>query len=224
LLDLLRTSPLGFALLAAVLLASLAFHELAHAFAADRMGDKTARHQGRLTFDPLKHLDPLGTLLIFFAGFGWARPVPIQPNNFRHYRMGMFIVAIAGVLVNITVALLALAVLAWLGLRLSDVGLTVLPNSSADTLSQSQVGSGVLSALLFAARINIILTVFNLIPVPPLDGSKALGALLPKNAQRALWQLERFGFLFVIVILVGFRDQVSQLIDVVMTALFRVIL
>lgn len=223
-LDLLRTSPLGFALLAAVLLVSLAFHELAHAFAADRMGDKTARHQGRLTFDPLKHLDPLGTLLIFFAGFGWARPVPIQPANFRHYRTGMFIVAIAGVLVNITVALLALAVLAGLGLRLGDVGLTVLPASNADVLSQSQVGNGVLSALLFAARINIILTVFNLIPVPPLDGSKALGALLPKNLQRALWQLERFGFLFVIVILVGFRDQVSQLIDAVMVTLFRFML
>lgn len=223
-LDLLRTSPLGFALLAAVLLASLAFHELAHAFAADRMGDKTARHQGRLTFDPLKHLDPLGTLLIFVAGFGWARPVPIQPSNFRHYRMGMFIVAIAGVLVNITIALLSLAVLAGLGLRLGDFGLTVLPGSQADVLSQSQVGTGVLSGLLFAARINIVLTVFNLIPVPPLDGSKALGAFLPKNLQAGLMQLERFGFLFVIVILVGFREQVSQLIDVVMTALFRIIL
>jgi len=223
LLDLLRTSPLGFALLAAVLLVSLAFHELAHAFAADRMGDKTARHQGRLTFDPLKHLDPLGTMLIFVAGFGWARPVPIQPSNFRHYRMGMFIVAIAGVLVNITIALLSLAVLASLGLRVGDFGLTVLPGSQADVLSQSQVGTGVLSALLFAARINIVLTVFNLLPVPPLDGSKALGALLPQRLQAGLMQLERFGFLFVIVILVGFREQVSQLIDVV-TALFGVLL
>jgi Zn-dependent protease len=203
---------------------SLAFHELAHAFAADRMGDKTARHQGRLTLDPLKHLDPLGTLLIFFAGFGWARPVPIQPANFRHYRVGMFVVAIAGVLVNITIALLSLGVLSALGLRLGDVGLTVLPGSSADTLSQSQVGSGVLSALLFAARINILLTVFNLIPVPPLDGSKALGALLPKRLQTALWQLERFGFLFVIIIIVGFQAQVSQLIDTVMSVLFRFIL
>ncbi|MEM6428196.1 MAG: site-2 protease family protein [Deinococcota bacterium] len=223
-LDLLRSSPLSFVLLAGVLLLSLAFHELAHAFAADRMGDTTARNLGRLTFDPLKHLDPLGTLLIFIAGFGWARPVPIRPSNFRNLRWGLFVVSIAGVLVNIAIALMALASLAALGVRQDAFGITVLPDSQAASLSQSEAGAGLLTALLLAARINIVLTVFNLLPIPPLDGSKALAAWLPEAWQQQFWKLERYGMLIVIVLLVGFQDQVSQLINWVMSGMMQLIL
>jgi Zn-dependent protease len=223
-LDLLRSSPLSFALLAAILLLSLAFHELAHALAADLMGDTTARNRGRLTLDPLKHLDLLGTILIFVAGFGWARPVPIQPSNFRNLRWGLFVVSIAGVLVNIAFALMALGSLAALGVRQDVFGFNVLPGSQAANLSQTEVGAGVLTALLFAARINIVLTVFNLLPIPPLDGSKALAAWLPASWQAQFWKLERYGMLMVIVVVVGFQDQVSQLINWVMTSMMQLIL
>ncbi len=212
LLQLLQASPLTFAIVAGVLLYSLALHELGHAWVADRMGDKTARNLGRVTLNPFKHLEPLGTLLLLLVGFGWAKPVPIQPGNFRNYRVGMFWVSVAGILVNLGIAVIALIILASLGVRLSAAGQVV----GIDT--PTELG------LFYAARINILLAVFNLLPIPPLDGSKVLQAFLPKAAQQAMWQLERYGFLIVVLVLVLLRDQVYGLINFVTGALMSVIL
>lgn len=212
LLQLLQTSPLTFAIVAVVLLYSLALHELGHAWVADRMGDKTARNLGRVTLNPIKHLDPLGTLLLLLVGFGWAKPVPIQPSNFRNFRAGLFWVSIAGILVNLAIAIIALVVLATLGVRLSAAGQVVGINT------QLELG------LFYAARINILLAVFNLLPIPPLDGSKILQAFLPRAAQQAMWQLERYGFLIVVLVITLLRDQVYGLINFVTVSLMSVIL
>lgn len=143
----------------AVLLA-LTVHELAHGMAAKMMGDRTAEYQGRLTLNPLSHLDLLGTLMLFFGPFGWAKPVPVNPMNFKNPLRGMALVAAAGPLSNIT-----LAAIAGLFFRLD----LVLPNT--------------LSALFLSIffMINIGLAVFNLLPIFPLDGSRILMAFLSKN-------------------------------------------
>jgi Zn-dependent protease len=216
LLQLLQTSPLTFAIVAVVLLYSLALHELGHALVADRMGDPTARNLGRVTLNPVKHLDPVGTLLLLIVGFGWAKPVPIRPGNFRNYRVGMFWVSIAGILINLTLAVLALLVLAALGTNLSNLQ-SIFPNADGG-------GDPLRFGLFIAAQINVVLAVFNLLPVPPLDGSKILQAFLPSSMQRVVWQLERYGFFIVILILVLFREQVFGLINWVTVGLMRLIL
>ena len=216
LLQLLQTAPLTFAIVAVVLLYSLALHELGHAWVADRMGDKTARNLGRVTLNPIKHLDPIGTLLLLTVGFGWAKPVPIQPGNFRNYRVGMFWVAIAGILVNLSIAVVALVVLAALGTTLSNLR-DIFPGALGG-------GDSLRYGLFVAAQINILLAVFNLFPVPPLDGSKILQAFLPARLQRVVWGLERYGFLLIIGVLLLFQRQVYGLINWVTVGLMRIIL
>lgn len=216
LLRLLQTSPLTFAIVAVVLLFSLALHELGHAWVADRMGDKTARNLGRVTLNPIKHLDPIGTLLLLVVGFGWAKPVPIQPGNFHNYRVGMFWVSIAGILVNLSIAVLALVILAALDTTLGNLQ-SIFPGSGGG-------GDPLRYGLFVAAQINVVLAVFNLLPIPPLDGSKILSVFLPAGMQRAMWQLERYGFLLVILVITVFREQVFGLISRVTLGLMRIIL
>lgn len=216
LIRLLQTSPLTFAIVAVVLLFSLALHELGHALVADKMGDKTARNLGRVTLNPIKHLDPIGTLLLLTVGFGWAKPVPIQPGNFRNYRVGMFWVSIAGILVNLSIAVLALVILAALGTTLGNLQ-NIFPGASGG-------GDPLHYGLFVAAQINVVLAVFNLLPIPPLDGSKILSVFLPASMQRAMWQLERYGFLIVILVITVFRDQVFGFINRVTGVLMSLIL
>ncbi|CAN5623591.1 site-2 protease family protein [soil metagenome] len=225
LISLFQRDPLVFAIVAGVLLYSLVLHELAHALVADRVGDPTARKLGRITLNPLSHLDPLGTLLLLVAGFGWAKPVPIKPQNFRHYRSGLFLVSIAGVVVNVSLAVLALAALAGLGLRMDpDGALIPLAGSQAAGLLASEFGRNLLTGLVITARINLILAIFNLFPVPPLDGFKVLQAFTPGRVHSALWSLERYGFLLVIAVLVLFREPVFGVITTIMNALMRLLL
>ncbi len=216
LIRLLQTSPLTFAIVAVVLLFSLALHELGHALVADWMGDKTARNLGRVTLNPIKHLDPIGTLLLLTVGFGWAKPVPIQPGNFRSYRVGMFWVSIAGILVNLSIAVLALVILAALGTTLGNLR-DIFPGAGGG-------GDPLRYGLFVAAQINVVLAVFNLLPVPPLDGSKILSVFLPAGMQRAMWQLERYGFLLVILVITVFREQVFGFINQVTGVLMGLIL
>ena len=216
LLGLLQSAPLVFALIAVILLYSLALHELGHAWVADRVGDKTARNLGRVTLNPLKHLDPIGTLLILAVGFGWAKPVPIRPANFRNYRVGMFLVSIAGVVVNVLIALLCLVTLRALGINLGNVQ-QIFPQNGALT-------NPLAYGLFFAAQINILLAVFNLFPIPPLDGSKVLQAFAPASWQRAMWQLERYGFFIVIALVAFFNDQVFGFINAITVWLMRLVL
>ncbi len=201
LLNLLRTDPLAFVLIATALLFALVLHELGHAVAALWAGDPTAKNMGRLTLNPLKHLDPLGTLLLLFVGFGWARPVPIDPRRFRHYRVGLFVVSIAGIAVNLILSLLT-------GILLSRLVYV----SGGALYLQPGVSQTIASALLYFGIINLVLAVFNLLPIPPLDGSKILQSLLPASAQPFLWQLERYSLItFVLIMLdLQFNGPISR--------------
>lgn len=166
--------------LGVALVVAATIHEFAHAYVADRLGDPTPRAQGRLTLNPLAHLDPLGSILILLAGFGWAKPVQINPMHFRDWRRDTIIVAAAGPLANITL-LFALGVPYKLGLL--DFG-----GSAADRL------------LVTVIQINAMLAVFNLIPVPPLDGSKILMGLLPPAQAVSYARLQPYGVLILLLL------------------------
>lgn len=189
LLSLLSRDPVAFMIIAAALVLSLTVHEFAHAWTADRLGDPTPRRYGRVTLNPLRHLDPFGTLLLLIAGFGFARPVPINPYNLG--RWGTLWVAAAGPISNLLIAFVA-AVL-----------LRVLPPSQITDL-----------VLLYVLSINVVLAVFNLIPIPLLDGSRILAALVPPLG-RSLAQFEAQPFSFVIVMLFILiaRDPIGNIIS-----------
>lgn len=204
LLSLLFNSPVAFFLIAVPLMYAIIFHELAHGYVAYRLGDPTAKYHGRLSLNPLKHLDPLGTLMLFFAGFGWAKPVPVNFSNIRNYRKGMILVSSAGIIANMILAFLALFL----------YSLLHLPQSSMLAL-----------ALYFFAKINIVLASFNLIPIPPLDGSKILLGFSPEGVQAFVLRLERFGFLIIIALLYfGVLDPVIDFIQGMILSLITILL
>jgi Zn-dependent protease len=182
LIQVLIKDPPAFVILSALLLYSVIFHELAHGWVAYKMGDPTAKWQGRLTLNPIKHLDLIGTLMLLFIGFGWAKPVPINLGNIPadKRRKGLILVSAAGITANIIFALVALLLR-----RL------IFPDPSG---MAGQV-------LLLLAQINIILAAFNLIPIPPLDGSKILMGFAPESVNRVLNQIEPFGFFIIIGLL-----------------------
>ncbi len=163
------------------LLVAVTVHECAHAWMADRLGDPTPRLRGRLSLNPIVHLDLMGSLLLLVAGFGWAKPVEVNPRHFTNWRRGMMLVAAAGPLANVTVVFL--------------VGLLFQPGLVG--------GSPVLARLLLTVIfINAVLAIFNLIPVPPLDGSKILSGLLPPSQALAYDRLAPYGpFLLLLLIL-----------------------
>jgi Zn-dependent protease len=171
---------------AVALLAAVTVHEYAHAYVADRLGDPTPRAHGRLTLNPLAHLDPLGSLLILLAGFGWAKPVPITPTNFVNWRRDTVIVAAAGPLANVTLLFV-------LGLPFK---LGLLSPRGAD------VALPIVTLLFITMQINTMLAVFNLIPVPPLDGSKILVGLLPPAQAAAYARLQPYGTLVLMVLII----------------------
>ncbi|HHZ16825.1 MAG TPA: site-2 protease family protein [Peptococcaceae bacterium] len=166
-----------------VILIALSFHEFAHAYTAYRLGDNTPKYQGRLTLNPLAHLDPVGTLMIIFGPFGWAKPVMINPLNFRgSKRKGSMLVSLAGPLSNLIIAVIA-AVLLHLVVSFDT-------NVFWPTFFQSLV------------IINIGLAFFNLVPVPPLDGSKILAGLLPYHMRNVIYNLEMYGPIILIMLIV----------------------
>ncbi len=194
-------------LLPAVLMA-LVLHEMAHGWAAYLLGDRTAKEQGRLSLDPLKHLDLIGTVCMLLGGVGWARPVPIDPSRFRirNQKLGMAITAIAGPLCNFLQAFLA-AVIAYL-IRWKGSG----------AFCETAV-----SFLAMLAALNVGLGTFNLIPVPPLDGSRLLLPLLPDRAVSVLLKYERIcGVAFLALIASGILDgSIDAVRDAVMDGILR---
>jgi Zn-dependent protease len=188
-LVLLREDPLVFVMLAISLVLSLSLHEFAHALVADLQGDRLPRAMGRVTINPARHLDPLGTLLLVLVGFGWAKPVEFRPSALRSQRFGAALVALAGPMMN-----LALAVLGVVGLRVTGYNPFV---------SQGGVVEQVALFWIYFSTINIFLAVFNLIPLPPLDGSRLLTIFLPPKRQHIIYFLDQYGF-FILLGLVLF--------------------
>ncbi|PID85837.1 MAG: hypothetical protein CSA11_00380 [Chloroflexi bacterium] len=169
-----------------VLLVAFTIHELAHAVTADRMGDPTPRSMGRMTLNPLKHLDPFGTILLLISGFGWAKPVMVNPYNLKgNPRSAMAIVAAAGPLSNLVMAVIG-SIPFWLGLA----GFTFF--SSSDILPTFDY---LMSQFVW---LNVVLAIFNLIPIPPLDGFKILVGILPPDISYQLRPLEQYGFIVLI--------------------------
>lgn len=171
---------------ALVLIVAFSIHELAHAVTADRLGDPTPRRMGRITLNPLAHLDPLGSIMLLVSGFGWAKPVMVQPLNLQgNPRSSMAIVAAAGPISN-----LVMAILFALPVRMGLVGI-------------STSTSGIFPSLEFLVFsfiwINLILLFFNLIPVPPLDGYRVLTGILPPDMAYQLRPLEQYGFMILLL-------------------------
>lgn len=181
-------SLLDMVLLAAASVLSITIHEASHGVVAFWLGDDTARRQGRLSLNPLHHIDPIGLLLMVVVRFGWAKPVPIDARRFRHPRFGMALTALAGPMSNIVIALLALLC--------RVVLLAVVSFNSMGTIFH-----GFRTFLEYVIVISSGLAVFNLFPIPPLDGSKVLFAVLPDRWYIQLLRYERYGVLVLAILL-----------------------
>lgn len=184
------------AILTPPLLLSLTCHEMAHGWVAEKLGDPTARRLGRITLNPLKHLDPIGTLVFIMTQMiGWAKPVPIYPGNFRKPRQMMAIVALAGPMMNIALAVIS-AVIYHQILPIAEEVSVQLPDSLA---------SAILNPLTLMIQtsviINVSLAVFNIIPINPLDGGRILVGLLPQKAAEKYNKMEGFGFVIIIALI-----------------------
>lgn len=184
-----NTSAITFVLWLSALFISITVHEFMHAWTADYLGDPTPRAAGRVSLNPIAHIDPIGTILVPFVliliggpVFGWAKPVPINPLNFKNHRLGELLTSIAGPLANLTMLLIFAAIYRF--------------------LPTAQKGSVFASFILFIIVINAILMLFNLIPIPPLDGSKVLYAILPDST--ALRQFEAYGIFLLIPLIIFF--------------------
>jgi len=175
-------------------LLAVTLHEVAHGFIADRLGDPTARLLGRLTLNPIKHLDPIGTIALLVFGFGWARPVPVNPNNLRNARNGMIWVSIAGPAANLMLALFS-------ALLLRGVVHVAAMLPEASQLLPFIKPVGLMAA--FGLYINVILCLFNLLPIPPLDGGRVLMGVLPERQSQLLRRLEPFGMLLIVFLIFG---------------------
>lgn len=176
------------------LLIALTIHEYAHGRVAYYLGDHTAKAHGRLTLNPLDHIDPIGLILLAIAGFGWAKPVPINPVNFSRritMKAGMLYVSLAGPVSNLIMAFLFLGA-SDLYLRFFATGGLFIPWSMATYPHPT---------LYWIVMLNIFLAIFNLIPIPPLDGSKILRAILPRKLEASFAQIEQYGFIILILLI-----------------------
>lgn len=181
---------------AIVLLTAIPIHECAHAWAANKLGDPTAKNLGRLTLNPLPHLDLIGSVLMILTGFGWAKPVPIATRNFEDVKKGMALSALAGPIANVLLALICMVLC-----KLWYFFLAPLLSVSFGVLS------AITNILLIMTVLNINLAVFNMVPVPPLDGSRLVTALLPARIYYKVMQYEQYIIIVVIALLLfGWLD------------------
>ena len=219
-------SPANLELLAfllPILVVSMVLHEMAHGYVANRLGDPTARLLGRLSPNPARHVDPLGSAMFAISWivsggtflFGWAKPIPVQPRFFNHPQRGFAIVAIAGPLTNILIAYVLAIVLSVTNL------VTFGPGDALYSVGDPNL---VQRVLIQAFLLNIWLAVFNMLPIPPLDGSRVLGAFMPRQMYAAWARLDQYGMFFLIGLIFFFRpllDVVSALTDPIATTLLK---
>lgn len=186
-ISLLLTNPIMFFAWAVSMIFAITIHEFSHALAGTLLGDPTAKNQGRLTLNPIKHMDIWGTLLMLFVGFGWGKPVPFNPYNLKNQRIGPAIVALAGPFSNLILVVIFVLLLKFV-YPLTGLG----------------EGNALFDFLYTFILINALLLSFNVIPVPPLDGSKLLFALLPPSAENVKMFLDKYGFFVLIgLLLIG---------------------
>lgn len=191
-------------------LLAITMHEVAHGYVAERFGDPTARLLGRLNLNPLRHLDPIGTIAIFIFGFGWARPVPVNAGNLRRPKRDMIWVALAGPLTNLLLAVVSALLLRGVGyLETTSLG-------KADLFLQMVTPLRMMTG--FSLYINVLLGTFNLLPLPPLDGGRILTGILPEKQAMMVNRLEPFGFIL-ILLLVFFTDIWSVMLSPIINAL-----
>ncbi|MFQ6676952.1 MAG: site-2 protease family protein [Fidelibacterota bacterium] len=176
-------------LLIPVLLFALVFHEFSHAWVANKLGDPTARYSGRLTLNPMAHLDPFGSLMILFVGFGWAKPVPVDTRYLSNPRVDMMKIAFAGPAAN---------------LLLAFIGGTIIRSGFVD---------GSIATMLFLfTQINIMLAVFNMIPIPPLDGSQIFSGIMMKRNPELVYKLQTYGPQILLgLIMIGYFTRISPI-------------
>lgn len=203
---------LSFLILLPLLLISLTFHEYAHGYAAFKQGDGYAKSTGRLTLNPFKHIDPLGLVCMILVGFGWAKPVPVVPQNFRNGKKSMIIVASAGIIANL--------ILAFIATFLFDfcyyIAFSYITGSTATI-----VASAVLLALRYLAYCNISLAVFNFLPVPPLDGYKIFRELFISKCYKFCAFVERYSNFIMIVFLLFIYQ--TNFLSIITSGLFNAI-
>ena len=200
-----------------MLIASLSVHEAAHAWAADRLGDPTARQLGRLSLNPAVHIDPIGTVLFPLIAMmtnvpliGWAKPVPVDTRHLRHPKRDFAIIAAAGPISNLTMAAIGAVIFAWL------------PDAAPGDIAARALTRPLDTLLLEFIQLNVLLAVFNMIPVPPLDGGNVLIGVLPHAGGRVVEQLRPYGFLVLYALmLTGFLSRVMM---PVAFAIWRVLL
>lgn len=185
-IDNLLRDPLFAAMFLFCIVVAVTVHEFAHALVASKQGDQTARFLGRVTLNPIKHLDPLGSLLFILAGIGWGKPVPVDPSNLKDGKLGDFYVSMAGIAMNLVVAFIFAI----------PLQLAILGGVSPDLqlwLKFCEV----------MVTVNILLAAFNILPIPPLDGSKAIGILVPRRFERSYQEYLRVGPVLLIGLLLG---------------------
>lgn len=214
----LSSNPLGFLFWIIALIVAITIHEFSHAWAAERLGDPTPRLMGRLTLNPLAHLDPLGTIMLLVARFGWGKPVQFDPFNLRHPRRDSAIISLAGPVSN-----LILAAICSLVIRIVAASSLLAPRSLGGVGFDYWI-IGLLDNLII---MNVVLAVFNLVPIHPLDGFKIVGGILPEEYAHQWAELERYGMIFLILLILpiaGGASPISQIISPVINILLGIFL
>lgn len=213
-----RSLLASFLLSLPIVLLALSVHETAHGFVAYKLGDPTAKSLGRLTLNPIKHIDPIGFICMLLLGFGWAKPVPINSRYFKKPRRDMALTALAGPMSNIAMAAIFTALLKLADMLFTYVNSIGFPSHLAFTLSKCA-----LLMLYYGISLNITLAIFNLLPIPPLDGSRIITAFLPPMLAYKFIKYERIiSIVLMVLMLLGLSSVISILTDIVVIFFLQV--
>lgn len=207
LISLLFSNPALFLVWIIAIVFGITIHEFSHALAAYKMGDSTAKYMGRLTLNPLKHMEIIGFLMLLVVGFGWGKPVPFNPYNLRYKKFGPALVALAGPAANL-IALVVFGLALRFVVHYTDV--------SAENL--------LVQLFIFMVQLNLILIVFNLLPIPPLDGSKVLYTILPASKQNVVIFLEKYGIYFLLALIVFGSSLLAWLFNYFYQIIFSILI